>query len=604
MRVVDVIADRLVEKGIRHVFMITGGGAMNLNDALGRHPGLEVVFCHHEQACAIAAEGCVRATGRPVAVNVTTGPGGTNALTGLLGQWTDSIPVLYLSGQVKLETSVQSCPTLGLRQLGDQEVDILRLVTPLTKFATSLLDPRQARSVVDRALYIATHGRPGPVWIDIPGDVQSAQVAAGDLEDLPAVPDDGAFDVDAATRDLADLWRRLVQAERPVLVPGHGVRLAGAIPLLEEVVALLGIPVVATFNGVDLLPSDHPCRIGPIGTVGSRAGNFALQNADLVIQIGTRNNIRQVSYNGASFARQAFKVVVDLDPAELRKPTFRPDLPIHADAAFVLRDLKERGSAEGFRRGANWDAWLDWCAARRARYPFVLDDWRTAVPVNPYHAIDTLTGLLGSQDIVVAGNGTACVALFQAGRIHRGQRVFFNSGCASMGYDLPAAIGAAVGSGRRVVCLAGDGSLQMNLQELQTLVHRRLPVKLFVLDNGGYASIRQTQHAFFPGPLVGCDADSGVSFPDMVRVAEAYGLPAWTVDAPGDLARVFGFVLDAPGPAVCVVRLDPDAPFSPKLSSERRPDGRMVSKPLEDMWPFLGREEFRSNMIVPPQEEP
>jgi acetolactate synthase-1/2/3 large subunit len=342
--------------------------------------------------------------------------------------------------------------------------------------------------------------------------------------------------------------------------------------------------------------------MGRIGTIGNRSGNFTLQNADLVISIGSRNNIRQVSYNWRSFARHACKVVVDIDPAELAKPTVRPDLAIQADAHVFLSLLEQRLSATGL---PDWSEWAAWCTTRKRRYPPVLPEQRTGTGlVNPYHFVESLTGQLADDAVVVAGNGTACVVLFQAGAVKSGQRLFWNSGCASMGYDLPAAIGACFAApGRDVICLAGDGSLQMNIQELQTMVHHQLPLKLFVLNNDGYISIRQTQDAFFDGRRAGCDAGSGVSFPDITKLAAAYGLPTAIIDRNDAVPAAVARVLAQPGPVVCDVRLTPDYRFEPKLSSEKKPDGRIVSKPLEDMYPFLDRAEFSSNMLVPEQPD-
>ena len=590
VKVTDYLAQALVRHGIRQVFMVSGGGAMHLNDSLGHEPGLAYACCHHEQACAIAAEGYHRASGRMAAVNVTTGPGGTNALTGVLGQWTDSIPALYLSGQVKQETTLAAAPGLALRQLGDQECDIIALVSPITKFAVTVTEPRDVRRLLEQALHLALAGRPGPVWLNLPMDVQGALVDPDTL--APFVPEPAvAGDLDAA---VAELKERLAGARRPLLIAGHGIRLAGAQDLFLEVAGRLGLPVLTTFNGFDLLPTDHPLFIGRPGTLGSRAGNFALQNADLILAVGTRNNIRQVSYNWPAFARSAFKVVVDVDPAELAKPTLRPDLPIAADAGAFLAAL---GGALAFDVAR--PEWLAWCQARRDRYPVVpFDHPRGGAALNPYHFMEALGQALPEGAVVVAGNGTACVALFQAGLVKARQRVFWNSGCASMGYDLPAAVGAALARpGEPIVCLAGDGSLQMNLQELQTVAHHRLPIKLFVLDNQGYQSIRQTQDAFFGSRYVACSEGSGVSFPDPVLLAGAYGLPSCRITGPEDLEAGLRAVLAGEGPMVCAVRLDPAVVFRPKTSSLKLPDGRMVSKPLEDMYPFLTPEALRENLI-------
>ncbi len=602
VKVTDYIAQRLVENGTKHVFMITGGGAMHLNDSLGKRPGLEVIFQHHEQACAIAAEGCARRTGRLAVVNVTTGPGGLNTLTGVLGQWTDSVPVLYISGQVKQETTIHSCLEAGLRQLGDQEVDIIRVVKPITKFAASVTRAEDIRWILEKAIYLATHGRPGPVWVDVPMDIQGAKVDAATLSPYDPSSDALVLDQALVAKAVAETAARLSKARRPVLVAGHGVRLAGAQDLLLHLAERLQIPVLSTFNGLDLIPSDHPLAIGRIGTLGNRAGNFALQNSDVALFLGTRNNIRQVSYNWKMFARHAFKIVVDIDAGELRKPTMTPDLPVWDDA----KDFLEKLDASLERHTLpKWGDWLKWCGERKRRYPVVLPQYRGTRNIHPYFFVQSLTNLLGPEDTVVAGDGTACVALFQAGIVRRGQRIFYNSGCAAMGYDLSAAIGACIGNGRqRTICLAGDGSLMLNIQELQTVVHHQLPIKLFVFNNQGYISIKQTQRNFFGLPIVGCDAASGLSFPDFAKLGAAYGLKTSVLSSHEGMEAKLRGILEASGPVLCDVQLESDYTFAPKLSSERLPDGRMVTKPLEDMFPFLDREELKENMLVPLWEEP
>ncbi|HEY6007144.1 MAG TPA: thiamine pyrophosphate-binding protein [Geobacteraceae bacterium] len=601
MRVTDYIVKRLVEYGVRHVFMITGGGAMHLNDSVGSCPELNYVCNHHEQAGAIGAEGYARVAGELGVVVVTSGPGGTNTLTGVIGQWLDSVPVLYLSGQVKRETTIESCRELGLRQLGDQEINIVDIVRPVTKFAAVIDEPGRVRMLLEEALYRATQGRPGPVWLDIPLDIQGTLI---DPEALPGYEPEA----EAVSRNAGLLRNRveavvelLRKAERPVFVAGRGIAVAGARETFLAVAEQLGIPVVSTFNAVDLIPSDHPLAMGRIGTLGTRSGNFTLQNADLLLSVGSRNNIRQVSYGWQAFARAAVKVIVDIDPAELRKPTVIPDLPVEADAGEFLRELLH--CIAGVQL-PDWEWWRGWCRERRERYPALLPAHCQTKEVNPYFFVHTLTSLLDERGIIVAGNGTACVVLFQAGVVKAGQRQFWNSGCASMGYDLPAAIGACFAArGRDVVCLAGDGSLQMNIQELATVAYHQLPLKLFVLNNNGYISIRQTQDAFFAGRHVGCDATSGVGFPEATRIASAYGIPAEVIDGHAGLEERLRAVLGRPGPVLCEVRLAPDYRFEPKLSSERLPDGRMVSKPLEDMYPFLDRDEFRRNMLIPEWEK-
>ncbi|MGD0335668.1 MAG: thiamine pyrophosphate-binding protein [Candidatus Omnitrophota bacterium] len=596
IKVTDYIAKRLADSGIRHIFMLTGGGAMHLNNSLGKDKYLKCVFNHHEQACAIAAEGYARISAKLGVVNVTSGPGGLNTLTGVMGQWTDSVPVLYISGQVKLETSISSCPDIGLRQLGDQEVDIVNIVKPITKFAIMVKNPNEIKRILDKAIYIATHGRPGPVWIDLPLDVQGAVVDESKML--------GYDKKEAAIFNDADLLTKVPQviklikaSHRPVILAGYGIRIANAQELFLELVNKLKVPVLSTFNGQDLIASNHPCFIGRIGTQGDRAGNFALQNSDLLLSIGSRNNIRQVSYNWKTFAREAKKVVVDIDPAELQKSTLIPDIAVHSDARYFLENMSKVLEKTGL---PGWNKWLRWCIERKNKYPVVIPKYKKSKKINPYYFINLLSECIKERTVVVTGNGTASVCYFQAAMVKKGQRIIMNSGCAAMGYDLPAAIGACFASSKKdIICITGDGSIQLNIQELQTIIHHKLPIKIFVLNNDGYISIRQTQKSFFGLPYVGSGRTSGLSLPDMGKIAKAYGIKSYTIDKNHGIRIKIKRILDCRGPVICEVKLDDNYKFMPKLSSERKPDGRIVSKPIEDMSPFLERKEFKGNMLVP-----
>jgi acetolactate synthase-1/2/3 large subunit len=592
IRVADYIFKHLADYGIRHVFLVVGGGAMHLNDALKKEKRIKYICYHHEQAAAIAAEGYARTSGNLAVVNVTSGPGGTNALTGVIGQWIDSAPVLYLSGQVKFETTIASCPNLYLRQLGDQEINIVDIVRPVTKYAKMITEPETIKMELEKAIKIATSGRPGPVWLDIPLNVQGAPIKKGSLKDgnanvvLPVAED----------RKVSRVIKELKKAQRPLLIAGHGIRIAEAQEEFLELVDLLNIPVVTTFNGFDLISSDAGNFIGRIGTLGSRAGNFALQNADLVICLGTRNNIRQVSYNWPSFASRAKKIIVDIDKAELHKKTVKGDILIHSDVKIFLTKLLRKLSKD-FKVNKTW---LEWCQVRKKKYPVVLNEYKVPSKnsVHPYHFIEELTKALDNKAVVVAGNGTACVVLFQAGTVKKGQRIFWNSGCAAMGYGLPASIGATLAVNREVVCLTGDGSIQMNLQELQTVKHYKLPIKIFVLNNQGYRSIEQTQKSFFKGNFIGCNKDSGVSFPDNSKLADLYDLKYYRIDSTSRMKRVIKEVLSNSKAVLCEVVLDKNYVFAPKLSSRKQPDGRIISSPLEDLSPFLPRDELEENMRI------
>jgi acetolactate synthase-1/2/3 large subunit len=599
IRLADYVVQRLVAFGVRHVFLVTGGGAMHLNDAIGREPRLRYFCNHHEQAAAIAAEGYARVAGTIGVLNVTAGPGGINALNGVFGAFTDSVPMLVLSGQAKRETLFASYDLPSLRQLGDQEVDIVHAVQKMTKYAKLILDPATIRYELEKALHLATTGRPGPCWLDIPVDVQSAQI---DPDTLVGFTPDAAPPVylPANVGEIAaNVLAKIRAAERPVLLVGTGVRLAGALDLLEEIADTLKIPVATAWTP-DLLPTDNPYYCGRQGTIGTRAGNFTVQNADLVVILGSRMCIRQVSYNWKSFARFAHKIQIDVDPAELHKPISVADERICCEAKYFLGELQRQ--LAGHTVPEKHATWLRWCRERVENYPAVLPRQRTwKAGINPYYFVETLFDLLAANDVVVCGDATACIVPFQAAKLRKAQRLFSNSGCASMGYDLPAAIGAAVAHGGRVICLGGDGSMMMNLQELQTVAHHRLPVKMFVLNNGGYLSIRSTQANFF-GQLIGEGPESGVTFPDFVKLASAHGLRARRVEGE-DFAAQIAEVLAGDDPCLGEVVLDRAQGFEPKLSSKKLPDGKMVTAPLEDMAPFLPRDEFKRNLLIPAWEE-
>ena len=590
IRVADYIAQKAVEAGISQVFLVTGGGAMHLNDAFTRHAGLSSLCMHHEQACAMAAEGYARVAGTMALVNVTTGPGGINALNGVFGAYTDSVPMLVVSGQVKRETIVAN-QDIPLRQLGDQEVDIVAMAKPITKFATMLNDPADVRFVIEKAIWIAVSGRP---------EFRSPGGAAGGA----STPHErGALHGSALAEAAAEVVARIGAARRPIIIVGTGVRAAGAADRFLNLVDRLGIPVTTAFNAHDLIADDHPSFVGRPGTIGDRAGNFSVQNADLVLVLGCRLNIRQVSYNWTSFARAATKIMVDIDGGELRKHTLAIDVPIQSDLAAFIDAMMT--ATEAFQPSEEHRGYLAWCKVRKERYPVALPDYfEKKTPVNPYAFASILFDELSEGDIVVTANATACIVTFQCARIKKGQRLFSNSGSASMGFDLPAAIGAFLAAGgRRIVCMAGDGSIMMNLQELQTIVGNALPIKIFILANNGYHSILQTQQAFFSDNVYGCGPANGVSFPDFLAVGRAFGFATRECDNLDGAGSAIRATLEADGPALCQVILDPSQPFAPKLSSRRLDDGRMVSSPLEDMAPFLPRPEFADNMIIAVAED-
>jgi len=591
MKVSDYVAGFIANNPVfsKVVFLVSGGGNMHLIDSLGKNPALKYVCNHHEQACTMAAEGYAKVSNMIGVAYVTTGPGGTNAITGVMGAWVDSIPVMIVSGQVKFETTIASQPELSLRQLGDQEINIVDIVCSITKYAVMIADKFSIRYHLEKAVYEAKHGRPGPVWVDIPLDIQAAQVEPGELVGFDA-PAESNYDL-----KMDEVIPALKKAKRPVIIAGNGIALSGAVSEFRELAKRLNIPVIGTFARYDIVNDDDALYAGRFGSVGHRAGNFAVQNSDLIIAIGARLNIRAVSYNWDCFGREAVKIVVDIDDNELKKHTITVDIPVHADAGEFIKAL-----LISCNDSLDCDDWVKQCQNYRNSFPTIISERQAGKEkVDSYNFFDVLSDCTADDTIFVFGNGTACVSSYQSLRLKGSQKVVVNSGCASMGYDLPAAIGAWYASqDKPVVCVTGDGSLQMNIQELQTIIHNKIPLKLFVLNNEGYISIRNTQRGFFNGNFVGSGCDSGVSCPDMLKIAEAYGFTGMRINNQDNLKEQIQSVLQSLGPVICEIMLDPEEKMEPKLSSEKKNDGSMVSKPLEDMYPFLDRELFAKQMLI------
>lgn len=611
IKVSDYIAKKLVEHGISQVFTVTGGGAMHLNDALGHEPGLTCLYQHHEQACAIAAECYARIHNRIGVLCVTTGPGGTNAITGVVGGWLDSIPMLVLSGQVRYDTTAR-WSGVGIRAMGDQEFDITRAIDCMTKYSEMVTDPLNIRYCLEKAIYLAYSGRPGPTWLDIPLDVQGAYVEEDQLEGF----DPEAYEAGADGQGLPDpvsdetaraIAEKIRRAKRPVLNAGNGIRIAGAYPVFQRVVKKLGIPVVTGWNSQDCMCTEDPLYVGRAGGMGDRPGNFAVQNSDLVFSIGSRLSIRQVGYNYQTWAREAYTIINDIDIEEIKKPSVHVDMAVHADAKDLLEALDrvlEDGPLFDGGEGLPGMTWTETCQMWKRNYPVVLPKHMEVgddKEANVYALVQELSSRLEENQITVVGNGSACVVGGHAWIIKPGQRFISNSAIASMGYDLPAAIGACMAdSSRDILLLTGDGSIQMNIQELQTIVHHQMPVKIFLINNGGYHSIRQTQKNFFGEPLVGIGRDShDLSFPDMGKLAGAYGIPYLSAFHNSQLADAIERTLEMKGPAICEVFVSADQNFEPKSAAKRLEDGTMVSPPLEDLSPFLSEEEMDRNMIIP-----
>lgn len=601
IKVSEYIADFFVKKGVTDVFMVTGGGAMHLNDAIGHKKGITCTYNHHEQACAIAAEGYARLTGRVAPVCVTSGPGGTNAITGVIGAWQDSIPMFVISGQVKCETTT-AYTGVPLRQLGDQEFQIIDSVRNMTKYAVMVTDKNRIGYHLEMAWQLCLSGRPGPVWLDIPLDVQAALIDdSGQTDASPFVPAHCDYD----TSVTAKIIEKIKSAERPVILAGTGINVAGARTEFLECAKCLGIPVLTAWNAHDVMPADDPLFCGKPGTVGLRGGNFIAQCADLMIVLGCRMNIRMISYNKLAFASDAFKIVVDIDENELKKPTVRVDMPVHADVKDVMSDLVRYVKKSGEYDSHMHERWLRRARDIDARYPAVLDSYRHTTRLNPYVFFEALFNVLEEGDVMVTGNGGACVIGFQTAKIKKDQRIFTNSGCAAMGYGFPAAIGAAVARRRdcaedhdrsdRVICVDGDGSFMMNIQELQTVRYNDYDLKIIILNNNGYHSIRQTQRNLFAGrELIGVCDGNGLSFPDFEKVAGAFDIPYVRIDSEDGIEDMIRDAINSDGPVMIEAVVDEDQNFEPKLSSKVNPDGTITSAANDDMFPFLPHEEYES----------
>ncbi|MBR6903082.1 MAG: thiamine pyrophosphate-binding protein [Clostridia bacterium] len=606
IRLADYVADFLVSHGVTDCFSVVGGGAMHLNDALGHKEGLRVTYNHHEQASAIAAESYARLNNKIAALCVTTGPGGTNAITGVVGGWLDSIPMFVISGQVRYDTTARYSERftdgLKLRALGDQEFDITKAVGCMCKYAAMLEDINDIKYMLEKAWHLATTGRPGPVWIDIPVNYQGSFIETDDLRIYDPSEDNRLLPPAVDNDTVKSVIEMIGKASRPVIYAGGGIRLSGGFDCFNKLKDRLGVPVVTYWNSIDVIGTDDPLYCGRGGNMGDRAGNFAVQNSDLLLCIGTRLSIRQVGYNFKTWARAAKVIMVDADKAEFKKPTIHVDVAIHADAKdFMCTLLKECESVDGTVFKGN--KWREQCLLWKKKYPVVPDEKyeESGLGANVYAFVKTLSDALPDNSLTAVSNGACCVVGHQAWNIKKGTRFIINSAIASMGYGLPAAVGLCVASGAKdTVCLEGDGSIMMNLQELQTIVTNKLPIKIFLINNNGYHSIRLTQTNLFGGHTkVGIGPESGdLSFPDFSKIAAAFGLPYFSAHSNAELNKTVKEVLSIDGFAFCEIFTDTKQGWEPKSSTKRLPDGRLVSPPLEDLAPFLPREEFYGNMFI------
>ena len=601
VKISDWIAQFLVEQGIRYNFTVPGGGAMHLNVSFGHQEGLTNIFVQHEQSAAIAAEGYFRANNELPMVCCTTGPGGTNTLTGVLGAWLDSIPMLVISGQVRYATTARAAG-IPVRAMGDQEYDITPMVAHMTKYAEMIIDPKTVKYHLQKALYLATHGRPGPVWLDVPLDVQGGYIDTDEFIEFDPCKLEEVDPPVTTEEQIAIVLQKIKDAKRPVLNVGNGIHIANCVDLMRKVAEKLNIPVAVAYDSTDLMPTEHPLYVGQPGLIGDRAGNWAVQNADLVLSVGCRLSCRQVGYNVHSWAREAFVIMVDIDKYELQKPSIHVELPIQADA----KDFLEKLDAALPQALSPHVEWLNICREWKKNYPVVTKKQHEAEGLaNAYCFLDTISRLAPEDQTIVLGNGTV-EACLHAIYIKEATRLICNSGAASMGYDLPAAIGACFALGKKqVLCLSGDGSIQMNLQELQTIVFHKLPIKIFVVNNQGYHSMRQTEGNLFPEyTKVGVGPESGdLSFPEMKKIAGAYGIPYFTASSNQELPAAIEATLATEGYAMCEIYVDINQKFEPKSATKRLPDGTLVSPPLEDLAPFLPREELEKIMIIPMWEQ-
>lgn len=595
MKLTDYVVKFLQENGVTHVFGLTGGAAVHLFDSADRLSGMRPVFNHHEQAGAMAAEAFAKVRNGLGACFVTTGPGVTNALTGLCIAWQDSVPCVFVSGQTRLEHTAHGKP---VRQVGTQHIEVIPLVQSMTKYAVMVPDAESIRYHMEKAVHLARAGRPGPVWIDLPlnlqwMDIEPAQLRGFDPAELPPMPEDPALE-----EKLSRCLLMLKEAKRPLVLAGYGVRLSQAEDAFRRFLDVYQVPFLTTWGAADLCDTDDPRYVGRPGIAGQRGANLAIQNCDLLLAVGSHLSIPVTGTLFQAFAREAKRIMVDIDQAELDFETVRVDLAVCSDAGRFLEAMVKRADAS--YRPADTSAWREKCG-RYAGYNRVPDEWRAQKEfVNQYVFVDELSKRLAPKDVVVVdGGGTNVYISFQALRLKRGQRVIMPTATAPMGSGLPEAIGACFAAGEgRTVCLCGDGSFQLNVQELQTIFHHKLPIKVFVFNNDGYVSIRGTQAEFLDGNFAGSTSKGGMSLPDVCAVAAAYKLPAYRIEDHASLAKALQTILDAPGPAVCEVMVPPDQKVVPTQGFYKLSDGTFRPRPLEDMAPLLDRKEFAENMLV------
>ena len=590
MKISDYVMKFISDLGVKKVFYVSGGGAMHLNDSLGKNENLTGICMLHEQGASIAAESYARiAEGYGVCL-VTSGPGGTNAITGLAGAYYDGIPVIFISGQVKRADLVGN---QKIRQFGIQEADIVSIAKPISKYAVQIKEPEDIKYELEKAAKIAVSGKPGPVWIDIPLDIQATDIDIDTLEGFNEVMEE----YPCKKEDIDKVIELFNKAERPVMLIGNGIRMAKAVNEIRDLYDLLAIPVLTSWNGVDLIEDNHPLFYGRPGAVGHRHANFIQQNADFVLTIGSRLNLLSTGYNFDSFLEKANHIMVEIDKYEMEKKSVHPKLKINCDAKSFIQALLNRKDELNLEKRTKW---IEHCNKLREKYPiFIQEQEPREGYVSTYDLVNEVSNQMTKNDIYqFTSSGTSVDIAMKVFRIKKGQRAFLTKGLAAMGYDLPASIGSCIASNKkRTVCITGDGSIAMNMQELEVLKRLNLPVKIFVVDNNGYSMIYGSQNGNFKGHLTGCTKESGLTLPDMKRIAEAFGIRGMHIDNEEELHNKVVEALESDGPVICTVKADITQKILPKQTNYMREDGQMASRPLEDMTPLLDRDEFENNLL-------
>jgi acetolactate synthase I/II/III large subunit len=594
----DYVVKFLENNGVKDIFMLSGGGCMHMVDSIGKSKKVKYICAHHEQACAMAAEAYAKLSNNLGVVLITSGPGSTNTLTGVVGAFQDSVPCLFISGQAKRSQTVINETGAKLRQFGTQEVNIVPIVESVCKFVVMVNEPAKIRYYLEKAIYLAKEGRPGPVWLDIPLDVQNSNIDEAQLQGFNSSELKVGYKKEPTNPELMETADLLKKAHRPVVIAGHGIRLADACSEFIRFVERFDLPVVTPIMGIDIIPSDHANYIGRIGIRGTRAGNFAMQNADLILSIGSRLAVPVVGHEYHLFAREAKVVVVDIDPEEHKKKTIRIDKFINADAKVFIKEVQEYLREQNINVSKSW---IEKCRNWKQKYPVFLPEYKQSEgPINFYYFMEFLNSKIKNDIPIISDAGSTFYVVSQAIHINEGQRYITSGALATMGFSIPAAIGVCIANNRKsVVAITGDGSFQQNIQELQTIVQNNLPIKMFIINNKGYLSIRQTQTRYFNSNFVGESAQSGVSFPDLLKISSAYGIKYVELTC-ANLSEGLDEVLKSKAPVICEVKSLENQIIIPTNTAEISPSGVMISKPLEDMYPFLEREEFLSNMIVKP----